>query len=253
MAPLFRQEPFIQEEFRNRRAEAFLDALDDLIIEDTLALTGDELRAEIIAEGGDPDAMVREASAAIDRAVEAARSGYLLDRGDQPIPRLLGLPDPFVTRQAAAVEQPLEDSLRLDEGAPHPPQRALADLLPKAPGAGAAIGRGEAIDVAGGPARGRRHVGEDAQGGRVVLGRADEAAGLVEVRQVVSGPVGGRRRDRGHLGFGEVSNGKGDALAGAAGTVWHAPDSEAVPEQGQAWTDAEKAPAGALPAVWSAW
>ncbi len=38
----------------------FLDALDDLIVEDILAMSGDELRAEIIAEGGDPDAIEAE-------------------------------------------------------------------------------------------------------------------------------------------------------------------------------------------------
>ncbi len=42
----------------------FMDALDDLIVEDILAMSGDELRAEIIAEGGDPDAIEAECRAA---------------------------------------------------------------------------------------------------------------------------------------------------------------------------------------------
>jgi len=48
---------------------AFLDALDDLIVEDILSMTGDELRAEIVAEGGDPDAIEAECRAALERAI----------------------------------------------------------------------------------------------------------------------------------------------------------------------------------------
>ncbi len=47
----------------------FLDALDDLIVEDILSMTGDELRAEIIAEGGDPDAIEAQCRAALERAI----------------------------------------------------------------------------------------------------------------------------------------------------------------------------------------
>jgi len=56
---------------------AFLDALDDLIVEDILSMTGDELRAEIVAEGGDPDAIEAACRAALERAIrecEAARA-----------------------------------------------------------------------------------------------------------------------------------------------------------------------------------
>ncbi len=50
----------------------FMDALDDLIVEDILAMSGDELRAEIIAEGGDPDAIEAECRAALERAIREA-------------------------------------------------------------------------------------------------------------------------------------------------------------------------------------
>ena len=60
----------------------FLDALDDLIVEDILSMTGAELRAEIIAEGGDPDALVREAGAVLDRGIRTVKAG----RSGQPIP-----------------------------------------------------------------------------------------------------------------------------------------------------------------------
>lgn len=58
---------------------AFLDALDDLCVEAILAMTGDELRAEIIAEGGDPDAIEAECRAGLERALretEAARAAW---------------------------------------------------------------------------------------------------------------------------------------------------------------------------------
>lgn len=47
----------------------FMDALDDLIVEDILAMSGDELRAEIIAAGGDPEAIEAECRAALERAI----------------------------------------------------------------------------------------------------------------------------------------------------------------------------------------
>lgn len=47
----------------------FLDSLDDLEVEGILAMTGDELRAEIVAEGGDPDAIAAECRAALQRAI----------------------------------------------------------------------------------------------------------------------------------------------------------------------------------------
>jgi hypothetical protein len=65
----------------------FLDALDDMIIEDILAMPADELRAEIIAEGGDPDAMVRAAGATLERAIrecEAARAAENAPAGGLP-------------------------------------------------------------------------------------------------------------------------------------------------------------------------
>ncbi|SFM41083.1 hypothetical protein [Methylobacterium pseudosasicola] len=52
--------------------EAFLNALDDLIVEDILDMTGDELRAEIVSEGGDPDAIEAECRAALERAIREA-------------------------------------------------------------------------------------------------------------------------------------------------------------------------------------
>lgn len=56
----------------------FLDALDDLIVEDILSMTSDEFRAEIVAEGGDPDAMATEAHEAGLQAIrETARAGGL--------------------------------------------------------------------------------------------------------------------------------------------------------------------------------
>lgn len=65
----------------------FVTALDDLIIADILSMTGEELRAEIIAEGGDPDAMVRAAGATLVRAIrecEAARTGEKAPAGKLP-------------------------------------------------------------------------------------------------------------------------------------------------------------------------
>ena len=50
----------------------FMDALDDLIVEDILAMSGDELRAEIIAEGGDPDAIEAQCRANLERAIREA-------------------------------------------------------------------------------------------------------------------------------------------------------------------------------------
>lgn len=50
----------------------FLDALDDLIIEDILAMSGEDLRAEIVAEGGDPDAIEAECRAGLERAIREA-------------------------------------------------------------------------------------------------------------------------------------------------------------------------------------
>lgn len=47
----------------------FLEALDDLVIESILAMTPEELRAEILAEGGDPDAMAEGARQAGLRAI----------------------------------------------------------------------------------------------------------------------------------------------------------------------------------------
>ena len=51
-----------------------VDALDDLIIEDILAMPADELRAEILAEGGDPDAMEAQCRAGLERAILTARA-----------------------------------------------------------------------------------------------------------------------------------------------------------------------------------
>lgn len=65
----------------------FLDALDDLIVEDILAMTPEELRAEIVAEGGDPDAVAAEARACLDRAIrgtEAARAAETKPVGELP-------------------------------------------------------------------------------------------------------------------------------------------------------------------------
>lgn len=50
----------------------FLDALDDLIVEDILSMSGEELRAEIVAEGGDPDAIEAECRAGLARAIREA-------------------------------------------------------------------------------------------------------------------------------------------------------------------------------------
>ncbi|WP_210340084.1 hypothetical protein [Methylorubrum sp. DB1722] len=47
----------------------FLDALDDLVIEGILAMTPEELRAEVEAEGGDYDALAAEAREAGLRAI----------------------------------------------------------------------------------------------------------------------------------------------------------------------------------------
>jgi hypothetical protein len=47
----------------------FLDALDDLVVESVLAMTPEELREEILAEGGDPDAIAEEARQAGLRAI----------------------------------------------------------------------------------------------------------------------------------------------------------------------------------------
>lgn len=47
----------------------FLDALDDLVIEGILAMTPQELRAEVEAEGGDYDALAAEAREAGLRAI----------------------------------------------------------------------------------------------------------------------------------------------------------------------------------------
>ncbi|UYW24747.1 hypothetical protein OKC48_15845 [Methylorubrum extorquens] len=55
----------------------FLDALDGLVVEGILAMTPEELRAEIVGQGGDPDAVAAEARAALERAIretEAARA-----------------------------------------------------------------------------------------------------------------------------------------------------------------------------------
>lgn len=48
--------------------EKFLDALDDLYIEGILAASPEELRAELLALGEDPDALVAIADAAFERA-----------------------------------------------------------------------------------------------------------------------------------------------------------------------------------------
>ncbi len=50
----------------------FLEALDDLFVESILAMTPEELREEILAEGGDPDAMAEEARQAGLRAIREA-------------------------------------------------------------------------------------------------------------------------------------------------------------------------------------
>lgn len=52
----------------------FLDALDDLIIEDILAMSPEELRAEIVAEGEDPDAVAADARASLDRAIRETKA-----------------------------------------------------------------------------------------------------------------------------------------------------------------------------------
>lgn len=85
-------------------------------------------------------------------------AGHFLDRGDKAIPRELGLPDPCVARLTTAVEQAPQRPLRLGEGDPHSPQRALADLLPQgAPGCGVVgedvghAGESEAVPVRGQP------------------------------------------------------------------------------------------------------
>ncbi|ARO57093.1 hypothetical protein B2G69_24955 [Methylorubrum zatmanii] len=61
-----------------RRGDAkFLDALDDLVVEGILAMSPDELRAEVEAEGGDYDALAAEAREAGLRAIrecQAARA-----------------------------------------------------------------------------------------------------------------------------------------------------------------------------------
>lgn len=49
-----------------------LEALDDLFVESVLAMTPEELRAEILAEGGDPDALAAEAREAGLRAIREA-------------------------------------------------------------------------------------------------------------------------------------------------------------------------------------
>lgn len=55
----------------------FVAALEGLFVEDILAMPAGELRAEIIAEGGDPDAIEAECRAGLERAIrecEAARA-----------------------------------------------------------------------------------------------------------------------------------------------------------------------------------
>lgn len=47
----------------------FLDALDDLCVDAILAMTPEELHAEILAEGGDPDALAEQAREAGLRAI----------------------------------------------------------------------------------------------------------------------------------------------------------------------------------------
>lgn len=81
-------------------------------------------------------------------AIRWPLAANFLDRGDQATSRHRGLLDPRVTRRAAAVEQPLEGRLRLDEGAFHSPQRALAYVLPQRPAdrRGGVVGVGHAQD-----------------------------------------------------------------------------------------------------------
>jgi hypothetical protein len=49
-------------------------ALDDAYVEEIMAMDGEQLRAECIQEGLDPDQIVRDMQAAFDRAFERVRA-----------------------------------------------------------------------------------------------------------------------------------------------------------------------------------
>ena len=57
--------------------EKFLDALDDLYIEGILAASPEELKAELLALGEDPDALAAVADAAFARAHAAVSYTHL--------------------------------------------------------------------------------------------------------------------------------------------------------------------------------
>lgn len=69
----------------------FLEALDDLVIESILAMTPEELREEILAEGGDPDAMAEEARQAGQAGLRAIRECEAA-RATETTPAGTGLP-----------------------------------------------------------------------------------------------------------------------------------------------------------------
>lgn len=76
----------------------FLDALDDISVEAILSMTGPELRAEIIAEGGDPDAIAAECRANLERAIREAE-------GSTPIAWSLDPVSPRVEIEAVPAAQ----------------------------------------------------------------------------------------------------------------------------------------------------
>ena len=73
---------------RRMTAAEFAEVMDDLEVESILAMTGNELRAEIIAEGGDPDAIAAECRAALERAIRECEAA----RGARNVKPSAGLP-----------------------------------------------------------------------------------------------------------------------------------------------------------------
>jgi hypothetical protein len=176
----------------------FLDALDDLIVEDILAMPADQILAEIIAEGGDPDAMVRTMDAAFERAVETVKSA----RSGQP------LPDDLLHRGGGARHSAclLVEQRPLHAVAPDPAIQILAQ---------SGLHRGRDVRRVDDLADDRE---ASLAGGHLNAEAAGLTAGRVDIKDVA-----------------------------------HAQESEAVPARGQPRANAEKAPAGELPAVASFW
>jgi hypothetical protein len=180
------------------------------------------------------------------QAINAARSGE--PRPDRRLNRGARGPGLAPVRDDLIGQGPPRHGVVHDNGGPLGSHEHAHGELDAPAGSGAVLDRME-VHVAGRPAPGGLDVGEVANaGGVVVLGRpaVDDDLG---VRMLVRDGLQPRDDAVGHA----LRTAEEAGASGGIAVLGHASDSEPVPPATQARTDAEKAPAGSLPAVASFW